>query len=162
MWTNRTMLINESLRNGLAVGKEHYIGDLGDHLLHIGICDAHIIYKSLFTSATVPIFCGMIMARVDELAHAEYWDERYKNLLNGEPHRSEDSATDNEKSVIDDNDESKKDLMTYDWFRGWDYLESWCRENLPPTSAHPKILHLGCGNSVCITIRMHCLEHPQN
>jgi len=41
----------------------------------------------------------------DELAHVQYWDERYKN---------------------DDGEE----LETYDWFRTWEQVEAWFRRQL--------------------------------
>lgn len=60
----------------------------------------------------------------DELAHAQYWDERYKN-------------------------ENGEELETYDWFRTWEQLETWFRSHLMSEELiQPQILHLGCGNSV--------------
>ena len=91
----------------------------------------------------------------DELAHAEYWDERYKTSVSELPvsHSSSfisQEGSDNETG--DEDEDGSKDrevvLDTYDWFRSWEHLESWCKENLPPSSTRPRILHLGCGNSV--------------
>lgn len=63
----------------------------------------------------------------DELARSEYWNARYA------------------KEGVEDKPDA---LETYDWFRSWEHLEDWFQSTLPSPSTHPKILHLGCGNSV--------------
>jgi len=89
----------------------------------------------------------------DELAHPEYWDKRYETTVSGNQISAACSATERSGSDTNDEDESvysqETDMETYDWFRSWEHLESWLRDNLPPSSTSPRILHLGCGNSVC-------------
>ena len=76
---------------------------------------------------------GVNPQKPDELSHREYWDQRYKALIDQE--------------VEGNSDEGK--VETYDWFRNWEQLESWFRDILRcSSSASLKILHLGCGNSV--------------
>jgi len=56
---------------------------------------------------------------LEELAHPQYWDKRYSS---GE-----------EK---------------YDWLRDFGTIKAFLNKHLPPVSANPSILQLGCGNSV--------------
>lgn len=59
---------------------------------------------------------------LEELATADYWDARY----------------------------SKPDAApTYEWFKGFDNLQDFFIKHLPPPTADLRIIHLGCGNSVC-------------
>lgn len=58
-----------------------------------------------------------------ELAHAEYWDERYKK---------------------------PEEQDKYDWLRDFKAVEPFLKGHLPAQNRHqPRILHVGCGNSVC-------------
>jgi hypothetical protein len=60
---------------------------------------------------------------LEELSRADYWDERYRG------------------------DDSKD--ATFEWFKSFSNLESLFSKCLPkPAGAFPRILHLGCGNSV--------------
>ena len=66
---------------------------------------------------------------LEELAHAEYWDQRYLS--------SSDSS--------------------YEWFKPFEILKPFLSKHLPVPSVgvngtNPRILHLGCGNSVCAFI----------
>lgn len=60
---------------------------------------------------------------LEELATAEYWDTRY----------SKSNA-----------------VETYEWFKGYDNtsLRDFFTKHLPQSCSKPRILHLGCGNSV--------------
>ena len=66
---------------------------------------------------------------VEELAHAAYWNQRYSS--------SSDSS--------------------YEWFKSFASLKPFLSKHLPDPSTwvngtDPRILHLGCGNSVCAFI----------
>lgn len=63
---------------------------------------------------------------LEELAHPEYWDQRYSN-----PESEED---------------------TFEWFKSYEKLQSFFSKHLPPTHAEPSIIHLGNGNSVCVDV----------
>lgn len=91
----------------------------------------------------------------DELAHPEYWNIRYQTSITGRPRSPAFSIGDSD-SVSSENEtedqiaeQAKRDLNTYDWFRNWEHLETWIKQILPASETCPKILHLGCGNSVC-------------
>lgn len=58
-----------------------------------------------------------------ELGFAEYWNKRYENL-------------------------SGPGDSSHEWFRSFDHLRILLETHLPPPSANPWILHLGCGDSV--------------
>lgn len=63
---------------------------------------------------------------LEALAHPEYWDARYSN---------------------------PSSVPTYEWFKSFDSLKPFFAKHLPPPisndgSKSPRILHLGCGNSV--------------
>jgi hypothetical protein len=60
---------------------------------------------------------------LEELSRPDYWDKRY---VEGE------------------------DSETYDWLRRFDAIEPFFQKHLPPASSNPRILQLGCGNSVNI------------
>lgn len=62
----------------------------------------------------------MVKESLEELAHPEYWDKRYSS-----------------------NDEDK-----YDWLRTFGTIRPLLDKHLPDASSSPKILQLGCGNSV--------------
>lgn len=68
-----------------------------------------------------------------ELAHPTYWNERYA---------SEQEAGE---------DDTKPTLGSYEWFRNFEDLRSFFEKHLPPPLSGPRILHLGCGNSVILT-----------
>jgi hypothetical protein len=61
-----------------------------------------------------------------ELAHPEYWNNRYASKRTG------------------DEDDS------YEWFRDFEKLRSFLIKHLPPPSDECHILHLGCGSSVIL------------
>ena len=60
----------------------------------------------------------------DELAHPDYWNQRYKDAT------------------------GREDLETYVWYRTWEHLELWFKEHLTIGHKQPRILHLGRGNNV--------------
>lgn len=66
---------------------------------------------------------------LEELAHASYWDKRY-------------TAGDGEDALDTDG------TGAYDWFKSFQALRSFLEEHLPTVNSSPRILHLGCGNSV--------------
>lgn len=63
---------------------------------------------------------NMVKESLEELAHPEYWDKRYSS-------REEDK---------------------YDWLRTFSTIRPFLEKYLPEASTAPKILQLGCGNSV--------------
>lgn len=100
----------------------------------------------------------------DELAHCEYWNTRYKTSTVQRPLspassvRTTELANTQANSNYEDKGRQDGDLDSYDWFRNWEHLETWIRNTLPQSTTQPKILHLGCGNSVC---RGSCLLHVE-
>jgi EEF1A lysine methyltransferase 4 len=66
----------------------------------------------------------MVKDSNEELAHPEYWDQRY--------------------SAGDD------DAKAYDWLRRFDTIKPFMMEHLPAPGANAKVLHLGSGNSVSL------------
>ncbi|KAL2354728.1 hypothetical protein BJ546DRAFT_831077, partial [Cryomyces antarcticus] len=58
----------------------------------------------------------------EELAHPAYWNTRYGG---------------------DD-----PDAATYDWLRTFSKIAPFFAKHLPPALSNPRILQLGCGNSV--------------
>lgn len=75
----------------------------------------------------------------DELSHSTYWDQRYKGAIIGNETEDPDNTSDESRV---------KSLETYDWFRTWEHLDLWIRKILLERFTQPRILHLGCGNSV--------------
>lgn len=68
---------------------------------------------------------------LEELAFAKYWDERY-------------AKPDAEES--------------FEWFKSYVNLKGFLKKWLPKVEAQneqPKILHLGCGNSVSFVVLVH-------
>ncbi|KAI9704299.1 MAG: hypothetical protein M1836_007160 [Candelina mexicana] len=59
-----------------------------------------------------------------ELGTPEYWNKRY-----------DDTSKDGEKA-------------SHEWFRTFAQLRSFFEKELPAAETHPRILHLGCGDSV--------------
>jgi hypothetical protein len=76
----------------------------------------------------------------DELRYATYWDNRYKDEI----------VIISDASNITAGSRHKEKLQTYDWFRTWEHLETWIRNILLHKFTQPRVLHLGCGNSVCL------------
>jgi hypothetical protein len=68
-----------------------------------------------------------------ELAHPEYWNERYTA----------------EQKVGQDGIQPALD--SYEWFRNFETLRSFFAKHLPASSSNCHILHLGCGNSVSLS-----------
>jgi len=66
---------------------------------------------------------------LEGLTHASYWDRRHK-------------AGDGE-DALDINGTG-----AYDWFKSFQAIRPFLEEHLPGANSAPKILHLGCGNSV--------------
>ena len=64
-----------------------------------------------------------------ELAHSEYWDQRYASA---ERENKDDGAA----------------IASFEWFRTFANLRPFFEKHLPATSVGCFILHLGCGNSV--------------
>ena len=61
-----------------------------------------------------------------ELGFPDYWNRRYENVAESEQ-------------------------ATHEWFRTFDKLRLFLEKELPSASSEPRILHLGCGDSVRIT-----------
>ncbi|KAE8449647.1 hypothetical protein EG329_007977 [Mollisiaceae sp. DMI_Dod_QoI] len=74
-----------------------------------------------------------------ELAHPEYWNERY---------------TAEQKAEEDGN----KTLDSYEWFRTFEALRPFFAKHLPHPPNDSHILHLGCGNST-LTADLHALGY---
>jgi len=78
---------------------------------------------------------------LEELAHPDYWDQRYR------------------RSAADE---------LFEWFKPFKSIEPLLTAHLPkPTQGdgeeQPRILHLGCGNSVCefsVPYSLHIYIHP--
>jgi hypothetical protein len=68
-----------------------------------------------------------------ELAHPEYWDERYT---------SEQKTSENGTQPV---------LGSYEWFRNFEDLRPFFAKHLSASFSGCHILHLGCGNSVIFT-----------
>ena len=97
----------------------------------------------------------------DKLAHATYWDQRYKDAIIDASNTLDASITSDESNTSDESRHGE-DLETYDWFRTWEHLDSWIRNILLHKFTQPRVLHLGCGNSVCLkftTTRDHYLRN---
>lgn len=73
--------------------------------------------------------------RLEDLQYASYWDARY-----AAPPSDADSL------ARKDGDEE-----SYEWFRTFKHLKPFFDRHLPALDSDPIILHLGCGNSVCLT-----------
>jgi hypothetical protein len=65
-----------------------------------------------------------------QLAHPEYWNERYA------------SGNEVEQEGV------QEVLGSFEWFRNFEKLRPFFTKHLPATSSGCHILHLGCGNSV--------------
>lgn len=59
---------------------------------------------------------------LEELAHPEYWNDRYT--------------------------ETAKTEDKYDWLRSFDAIRPFLVKHLPKSEDGPRVLQLGCGNSV--------------
>jgi EEF1A lysine methyltransferase 4 len=68
-----------------------------------------------------------------ELAHPEYWDQRYT---------AEQKPGENGTHLA---------LDSYEWFRNFETLRPFFAKHLPVPPSNWHILHLGCGNSVSPT-----------
>lgn len=68
---------------------------------------------------------------LEELAFAEYWDKRY-----AEKKDESDGAS----------------LDSFDWLKTFEKLRPFFNKRIPPAPSDCSILHLGCGNSVRITL----------
>lgn len=67
-----------------------------------------------------------------ELAHPEYWNERYTS----------------EQEL--EQDGTQPVLSSYEWFRDFETLRPFFANHLPASSSGCHILHLGCGSSVSL------------
>ncbi len=70
----------------------------------------------------------MSSAAQKELASSAYWDKRYAEEKSSGVEKGEDE---------------------YEWFRAFAKLKPFLERHIPPVQNDPKILHLGCGKSVC-------------
>lgn len=66
-----------------------------------------------------------------ELSKVEYWENRYA---------AEETP---------DNGSTEE----YEWFKKYSSLKPFLDANLPGPETNPRVLHLGCGTSVCISQR---------
>jgi EEF1A lysine methyltransferase 4 len=73
----------------------------------------------------------MVKESLEELAHPEYWDKRYATKRR--------NSGDDGQATGDD---------SFEWFRSFDNLKGFFVKQLPAPTEQPRILHLGCGNSV--------------
>jgi len=71
-----------------------------------------------------------------ELAHLEYWDQRYASA---EKESKDGSAV----------------IASFEWFRTFENLRPFFEKHLPAASSGCYILHLGCGNSVSPIFCLH-------
>lgn len=69
---------------------------------------------------------GMDTRTTRELASPEYWDKRYAKHSRG----------------------SESEHGTHEWFRTFEQLRPFLQKELPDPISAPRILHLGCGDSV--------------
>lgn len=72
----------------------------------------------------------MNQAAQKELSTAEYWETRY----------AKEQETSQEPSQEDED---------YEWFKTYAKLKPFLDKHLAGAAVRPKILHLGCGTSVC-------------
>lgn len=66
-----------------------------------------------------------------ELSRAEYWEKRYATIEDSNAAAGED----------------------YEWFKTYDKLRPFLEKHLPSAASDTKVLHLGCGTSVCAVKR---------
>lgn len=66
---------------------------------------------------------------LEQLAHASYWDRRYRTNDGGDALDTDGTGA-------------------YDWFKSFQAIRPFLERHLPGVDSAPKILHLGCGNSV--------------
>lgn len=81
--------------------------------------------QSIFETASLvtTTSTSMDVKSVKELGFPEYWNRRYENALESEG-------------------------ATYEWFRSFEKLRPFLERELPHHSSEPRMLHLGCGDSV--------------
>lgn len=65
--------------------------------------------------------------RLEELAFAEYWDNRYAAAKQ---------------------DQAETTLDSFEWFKNYEKLRPFFDKHMTPPPSDCHILHLGCGNSV--------------
>ena len=66
-----------------------------------------------------------------ELATPDYWNSRYASEKSGD---------------------IEKEQEEYEWFKTFEKLRPFLERHLPPVQDGRKILHLGCGKSVCESV----------
>lgn len=74
-----------------------------------------------------------------ELTNTKFWDDRYES----------EKFADHEQ-IGDGEHLNPPIIKTYEWFRSFNTLRPFFLKHLPPSSSSILILHLGCGNSVCV------------
>lgn len=79
------------------------------------------------------------------LSHAEFWDGRYAVAVTGDEGEGDEKTTQVKPAT---------DAPTHEWFRSYSDLEPFLakilfdRPGWRPAD-NPRVLHLGCGDSVC-------------
>lgn len=85
---------------------------------------------------------------LQELSHPSYWDNRYAGKFDPET----------EEIIHDEGEENaaaKKEIESFEWFKDFQSLKPFFEKHLPSPGENmeegkgPRVLHLGCGNSVC-------------
>lgn len=90
---------------------------------------------------------------LEELSHPSYWDNRYAGKFDPE---TEEIIPPLEERNDAENAAAKKEIESFEWFKDFESLKPFFRKHLPNAEAKegqelgPRVLHLGCGNSVCI------------
>lgn len=82
-----------------------------------------LIYSVHYTSSLLNLLISMDTKSIKELGFPEYWNRRYENA-------------------------SKCENATHEWFRSFEKLRPFLEKELPDPKLGPRILHLGCGDSV--------------
>lgn len=88
---------------------------------------------------------------LQELSHPTYWDKRYAGKFDPE---TEEIIQD--ESERPDNVTATEEIESFEWFKDFQSLKPFFERHLPSPEAKegaekgPRVLHLGCGNSVCI------------
>ncbi len=79
----------------------------------------------------------MKQSDLEKLSHANFWDERYAaEKVERTPKKDESE------------DGTEGELGNFEWFRTFNDLRDFFGKKLPSSDFNPRILHLGCGNSV--------------
>lgn len=84
-----------------------------------------------------------------ELSNATYWDERYAQEKN--TNAGPTTGREEEDGTTASQSDTEGELGSFEWFRTFEQIQGFLEEVMPPPEDQPDILHLGCGNSVCMS-----------